>query len=75
MKPSTQMSMILNIAGCLTGGALIGFNAGRLNDRLSAALFVAGLALVSISTTMLGLRAVKKEKDPSYEKQERQTQK
>lgn len=37
------------------GGLLIGFNAGHLSNWWNTALFVIGMILVSMSTTVLGL--------------------
>lgn len=40
---------------CAAGGLLIGFNAAQVSNGLNAALFVIGIVLISMSTTIVGL--------------------
>lgn len=45
---------------CAVGGVLVGYNAGKLNDGLSIVWYASGLAMVSLSVTMLGMQIWKK---------------
>lgn len=54
MKKET-IRMIVLLLLCGVGGMLIGFHAGHLSNGLHIALFVIGIALVSLSLTMIGL--------------------
>lgn len=47
---------ILLCALCAAGGALVGFNGGRLNQPAGIALFVAGLGMVNLSIVIMGIR-------------------
>ncbi len=49
------ITTILLMLVCAAGGLLIGFNAGYLSNGLNAVLFVIGLGLVSMSTTLVGI--------------------
>lgn len=54
MKKETVHRMICMIL-CALGGILIGLNAAYLSNGLNAALFVLGVAFVSMSITIEGL--------------------
>lgn len=54
MKKETLRNILLLII-VATGALLIGFNAGQLSNSLNALLFVVGVVLLSMSTTLLGL--------------------
>lgn len=49
-----KKKLIILLTICAFGGALIGFNTGKLNNGLNIVLFVFGLAMVGISLAMLG---------------------
>lgn len=54
MKKETIRTLILMLI-CGAGGLLIGFNAGHMSNTANAALFVLGVVLLAMSTTLVGL--------------------
>ena len=47
------MKKFLTTAGCMLGGGMMGFSAGRLNSVIGAISFVAGLMLLMYSTSVI----------------------
>lgn len=59
-----KLTLLLSLIICLAGALLIGFNAGKLSSPINVILFVIGVILLSISTTIMGLlETIFKKKD------------
>lgn len=63
MKKESIKTFVLMII-CLSGALLIGFNAGKLSNGINLALFIVGIVLISVSTTIISLlETIFKKKD------------